>query len=92
MLLPYPGIPPAVGVDFFEGPYQDADGIDNAIGIGFNEAVRGNGIGYGDGIADNERFGMRSFLYMNRAEQDWVHLQQIQILELIITTTLEEYG
>jgi hypothetical protein len=65
--LPYPGIPPAVGVDFFEGPYQDADGLDNAIGIGLNEAVQGNGIGYGDGIADNERFGMRSFLYMNRA-------------------------
>ena len=65
--LPYNGIPPAIGVDFFEGPYQDADGIDNAIGIGLNEAVKGNGIGYGDGIADNERFGMRSFLYMNRS-------------------------
>jgi hypothetical protein len=65
--LPYQGIPPAVGVDFFEGPYQDSDGVDNAIGIGTNEAVKGNGIGYGDGIADNERFGMRSFLYMNRS-------------------------
>lgn len=53
--------PPAVGVDFFEGPYQDDDGIDNAFGIGDNEAL--NGIGYGDGIVDNERFGMRRFLY-----------------------------
>jgi hypothetical protein len=53
--------PPAVGVDFFEGPYQDDDGIDNAFGIGDNEAL--NGIGYGDGVADNERFGMRRFLY-----------------------------
>ena len=53
--------PPAVGVDFFEGPYQDDDGIDNAFGIGENEAL--NGIGYGDGIIDNERFGMRRFLY-----------------------------
>ena len=53
--------PPAVGVDFFEGPYQDDDGIDNAYGIGLNEAL--NGIGYGDGIIDNERFGMRRFLY-----------------------------
>lgn len=53
--------PPAVGVDFFEGPYQDDDGIDNAFGIGVNEAL--NGIGYGDGIVDNERFGMRRFLY-----------------------------
>lgn len=53
--------PPAVGVDFFEGPYQDDDGIDNAYGIGPDEAL--NGIGYGDGIVDNERFGMRRFLY-----------------------------
>ncbi len=53
--------PPAVGVDFFEGPYQDNDGIDNAFGIGENEAL--NGIGYGDGLIDNERYGMRRFLY-----------------------------
>ena len=53
--------PPAVGVDFFEGPYQDDDGIDNAFGIGPSEAL--NGIGYGDGIVDNERYGMRRFLY-----------------------------
>ncbi|MFM7637730.1 MAG: hypothetical protein ACKO5W_07670 [Crocinitomicaceae bacterium] len=53
--------PPAVGVDFFEGPYQDDDGIDNAYGIGADEAL--NGIGYGDGIIDNERYGMRRFLY-----------------------------
>lgn len=57
----YGNSPPAVGVDFFEGPYQDNDGIDNAFGIGPNEAL--NGIGYGDGIIDNERFGMRRFLY-----------------------------
>jgi len=57
----YGNNPPAVGVDFFEGPYQDNDGIDNAFGIGANEAL--NGIGYGDGIVDNERFGMRRFLY-----------------------------
>lgn len=57
----YGSSPPAVGVDFFEGPYQDNDGVDNAFGIGNNEAL--NGIGYGDGIIDNERFGMRRFLY-----------------------------
>ncbi|MGJ8661690.1 MAG: T9SS type A sorting domain-containing protein, partial [Bacteroidota bacterium] len=53
--------PPAVGVDFFEGPFQDDDGIDNEFGIDAGEAL--NGIGYGDGIVDNERFGMRRFLY-----------------------------
>jgi len=57
----YGNTPPAVGVDFFEGPYQDNDSIDNAFGIGPDEAL--NGIGYGDGIADNERYGMRRFLY-----------------------------
>ena len=57
----YGTTPPAVGVDFFEGPYQDNDGTDNAFGIGTDEAL--NGIGYGDGIVDNERFGMRRFLY-----------------------------
>jgi hypothetical protein len=61
--------PPAVGIDFFEGPYQDSDGIDNAVGIGFNEAL--NGIGYGDSIVDNERFGMRRFVYFNRVGPNW---------------------
>ena len=57
----YGSNPPAVGVDFFEGPYQDNDGIDNAVGIAEGEAL--NGIGYGDGVVDNERFGMQRFVY-----------------------------
>ncbi|MEZ4799422.1 MAG: T9SS type A sorting domain-containing protein [Flavobacteriales bacterium] len=64
--------PPAVGVDFFEGPYQDADGIDNPLTSDFQEAVSQNGIpysglgiGYGDETIDNERFGMRRFVYYN---------------------------
>lgn len=56
---------PAIGVDFFEGPYQDNDGIDNPEGIGDGEAL--NGIGYGDGVTDNERFGMRRFVYYNNS-------------------------
>ncbi|MFT4600871.1 MAG: hypothetical protein ACI857_001048 [Arenicella sp.] len=60
---PYGASPPAIGVDFFEGPYQDNDGEDNAFGIGAGEAL--NGIGYGDGVVDNERFGMRRFVYHN---------------------------
>lgn len=59
----YGTTPPAIGVDFFEGPYQDSDGIDNAVGIGEGEAL--NGIGYGDGVVDNERFGMRRFVFFN---------------------------
>lgn len=57
----YGAQPPAIGVDFFQGPFQDNDGIDNAYGTGEGEAL--NGVGYGDGIPDNERFGMRRFLY-----------------------------
>lgn len=60
---PYGASPPAIGIDFFEGPYQDNDGIDNAFGIGTGEAL--NGIGYGDQVIDNERFGMRRFVYHN---------------------------
>jgi len=40
----YGSQPPAVGVDFFEGPYQDPDGINNDYGIGEGEAL--NGLGY----------------------------------------------
>lgn len=65
--LGYGDNPPAVGVDFFEGPYQDNDGIDNAVGIGPGEAL--NGIGFGDGIIDNERYGMRRFLYYSNTGQ-----------------------
>ncbi|PWH81327.1 T9SS type A sorting domain-containing protein [Brumimicrobium oceani] len=81
--------PPAVGIDFFEGPYQDADGVDNVgprmeeqpdgsflyVVPSVNEAIAGKGIvyegigiGYSDGIVDNERFGMRRFNYFNRGD------------------------
>lgn len=65
--------PPAIGVDFFEGPYQDADGVDNPLTLDCQLAqaqngipYRGIGIGYGDDVVDNERFGMRAFIYFNR--------------------------
>lgn len=71
--------PPAIGVDFFEGPYQDPDGINNDYGIDTLEAL--NGLGYRnpadsttalgiDSIIDNERFGMRRFLFHNNASGD----------------------
>ena len=66
--------PPAVGIDFFEGPYQDTDSLDNPLTEVFYDAVdslgipyEGIGIGYGDGILDNERFGMRRFVYYNNS-------------------------
>ena len=100
----YGSNPPAVGVDFFQGPYMDPDGCDNpsynkanslrgptfsgpskcdivglsgtSIKMGFgpsgsdsamfivrSEAI--NGVNFGDGIIDNERYGMRRFVYHN---------------------------
>jgi len=70
----YGGTPPAVGVDFFEGPFADNDGIDNPLTQIVQDALDSNGIpypglgiGYGDGVVDNERYGMRKFVYYNNA-------------------------
>jgi hypothetical protein len=67
--------PPAIGVDFFEGPYQDNDGLDNPLTTDVALAIaqkgipyKGLGIGYGDGIIDNERLGMKRFTFFNRAD------------------------
>lgn len=64
--------PPAIGVDFFQGPFQDKDGKDNCLCSTYADAIAddgvvygGSGVGYGDGIVDNERLGMRAFLYHN---------------------------
>ncbi len=70
----YGNLPPAIGVDFFQGPFQDNDGVDNPLTAKIEEAKKNNGIpykgigiGYSDGVIDNERFGMRKFLYHNRS-------------------------
>lgn len=86
----YGTTPPAVGIDFFQGPFQDNDGTDNYgpfdpisapngdSTVTYDEVIAGNaalnlgpngipykglGIGYGDGVIDNERFGMRKFIF-----------------------------
>lgn len=74
--------PPAIGVDFFQGPYMDPDNRDNpkfypdsASVSGYcdrflnsvyeNDQMAINGVNFGDSIVDNERFGMRRFVYHN---------------------------
>ena len=80
----YGAQPPAVGVDFFQGPYIDPDDRDNphfdrdSIGstgycekfvnsaqiTGYvNDQMAINGVNFGDQIVDNERYGMRRFVY-----------------------------
>jgi len=54
--------PPAVGCDFFQGPYMDHDSA-NERKHGCDESL--NGVNFGDGIYNNERFGMRRFVYYN---------------------------
>ena len=132
----YSGVPPAVGIDFFQGPYMDPDGIDNPKiyiskieGAGYtNGAVKGllsnyklkkktngqdsidangkqvydtisitddadlfysldpmswyfesgdaigncaiNGVNFGNNIIDDERFGMRRFVYYDNGSSD----------------------
>jgi hypothetical protein len=92
----YGAQPPAIGIDFFQGPYMDPDGIDNpkytfdiessfshidpATGdsifvydtTGYHQVVDEsiNGVNFGNGIVDDERFGMRRFVYHNNANTD----------------------
>jgi len=64
----YGAQPPAVGVDFFQGPYMDADGLDNPRYDSDGDLICDvgiNGVNFGDGIVDNERFGMRRFVFHN---------------------------
>ncbi len=56
---------PAQSICILGGPFMDADGIDNSLGE-CNESI--NGAGFGDGIIDNEMFGMnRAILYSPNA-------------------------
>ena len=67
----YGANPPAVGVDFFQGPYLDPDGEDNpkydSLGNQLcDESI--NGVNFGNGIKDDERFGMRRFVYHDNTQ------------------------
>lgn len=77
----YGAQPPAVGVDFFQGPYMDPlpeDRPKYRVLVGATgdtileqlctESI--NGINFGDGIPGNERFGMRRFLFHNNSSGD----------------------
>jgi len=106
--------PPAIGVDFFQGPYMDPDRSDNPSfkgdGVGGptfagdcsivglsgssipmdyidvntgqevnksfivrSEAI--NGVNFGNGIVDDERFGMRRFVYHNNSDAPGPYMQ-----------------
>ncbi|MEZ5174130.1 MAG: T9SS type A sorting domain-containing protein [Bacteroidia bacterium] len=54
--------PPAIGVDYFEGPFKDPNGVDDTSDFCV-EPRAAAGLGFGDGIIDNERLGMARFIY-----------------------------
>jgi len=56
---------PAVGAMILSGVKGIADGIDNNFGPYLNEST--NGIGFGDAISDNEKFGLTSSLNISSA-------------------------
>jgi len=69
--------PPACGLDFFEGPYMDPDGLNNPKGSAYCDASI-NGLNFYDTdpnipevdknlAIDDERWGMRRFIYFNNA-------------------------
>ena len=90
----YGSQPPAIGIDFFQGPYMDPDGIDNpkytflqvfdhidpvsGDSIFVNDSTTAvqvvdesiNGVNFGNGIVDDERFGMRRFVDHNNSSAD----------------------
>ena len=70
----YGTTPPAVGIDFVLGLKEDADGVDNVLSDDVEVVAEsgglvypGAGTGFSDGIADNERRGMRRFVYYNNS-------------------------
>lgn len=64
----YGANPPAVGIDFFEGPYADPNGVADVFVQGqLDTYLAINGVGYNDTIKDNERIGMRRFVYYSNA-------------------------
>lgn len=65
--------PAAQGVTFLKGAQQDNDGIDNPFTQNMQDVIDSNGTpyadlgtGFGDGILDNEHWGMEHFMYYNK--------------------------
>jgi Secretion system C-terminal sorting domain len=75
-VLGYQNYPPAQGVTFLKGAKQNNDGVDNPFTPIIQDAVdssgipyAGLGVGFGDGITDNENWGMEHFIYYNLGAQ-----------------------
>lgn len=58
--IPYGANPPAIGIDFFEGPFADSNGVDDN-----SNNVPKSFLNYSNGKIDDERIGMAKFVYYN---------------------------
>ena len=63
----YQDQPPAFGMTLLKGPLVDADNSDDQV---IDQLPNWNGQGFGDGILDNERYGLQHFMYFNRNASD----------------------
>lgn len=59
--------PPAQSVTVLAGPFMDPDGLDNPAG-NCDESI--NGLNFGNGISDDERYGMTRFIYFNNTSSN----------------------
>jgi len=59
---------PAIGITLLGGPFMDADNTDNPSG-GCDESI--NGLNFGNGTVDDERWGMQFFGYLNNSGGPW---------------------
>lgn len=59
--------PPAQSVTILAGPFMDPDGQDNGAG-NCDEGI--NGLNFGNGISDDERYGMNKFIYFNNTSSN----------------------
>ncbi|RLD44380.1 MAG: hypothetical protein DRI89_03325 [Bacteroidetes bacterium] len=83
-VMAYGEQPPAIGVDFFQGPYLDPDGLDNPKYDIVVDGANGdtslvqrcdvsiNGVNFGNTIVDDERYGMRRFVYYNNSNSNTI--------------------
>ncbi len=60
---------PAQGIVILGGPNMDENDADNPDGQ-CDESL--NGIGFSDGVVDNERFGMSNFIYFNNGNHSYM--------------------
>jgi hypothetical protein len=62
---------PTQGVVILAGPWLDPDGLDNSKTLDITNDWCPNGLGFEDGILDNERWGLTGFMHNNTNGLAW---------------------